>query len=127
MPAPRCDEAVLVLTVRDRQGSVLHAYAAPFAQLSQGASPSALRATLERWASAVIDDASAAPAWSGPAGAYPEAFGPNGSTPLIKSTYEGVRAQKRPRLCYPTSYEATACLYFEAESGHVGLLYQTGQ
>jgi hypothetical protein len=126
LPAPTCQETVLVLTVRARSGAVLHAFAAPFSQMSQGASPAALRATLDAWAGATVDDTSVAPAWTGAADTFPAAFGSTGQTPFIKSTYEGLRAQKRPRLCFAASYEATACIYYEAESERAGLLYQTG-
>lgn len=123
LPSKDCDQTVLVWTLRDREGRILHAFAAPYAQLSQRPATSALQATVQRWAEPILGDTSQAPAWEGPATEYPKSFGPDGATPLIQPVYQRVRAEKRPRVCYDTSYETFVCLYYEAESGHMGVLF----
>lgn len=127
LPATSCEMAVLVLTVRAPDGRPLHAFAAPYAQLAKDPTAARLKQTLEQWTAAVVDDTSAAPAWDGAADAFPKDFGPSGATPYMRPIYERLRAEKRPRLCFATSYEALRCLYYEAESGQADILFTTGQ
>lgn len=123
LPAPTCDQSVLVVSVRASDGRLLHAFAAPYGQMSQSPPDRGLSTVLQSWVQARIDDTSAAPAWSGANDAFPAAFGETGGSPFIRSVYEAIRAQKRPRLCLATSYEAFQCLYYEAESGQAGVLF----
>jgi hypothetical protein len=123
LPSKNCDHTVLALTLRAPDGRVLYAFAAPLSQASQGGAAS-LRATLQRWVNAVVDDTSAAPAWTSED--FPTLFGANGGTPFIRQVYERIRAERRPRLCHETSYDSFACIYFEVESGQAGLLFNGG-
>jgi hypothetical protein len=123
LPAASCDQTVMVVSLRARDGRLLYAFAAPYGQMTQADPTRGMRAVLDAWVQARVDDTGAAPAWTGAGDAFPAAFGQNGGSPFMREIYEGIRADKRPRLCLATSYEAFQCLYYEAESGQVGVLF----
>jgi hypothetical protein len=112
--------------LRSGAGAPLWTYASSYEAMGgAGGDVTAMHAFLERWAGATVDDTGASPEWA-PDQPAPQGWGPSGSSPFPRETYETIRSARHPRLCIPTSASNMSCLFYEPMSEAVDLHFQGG-
>lgn len=120
---PTCEHAVATLTIRDDAGAPLWVHAATYYDLSVGgvapespepvAQPE-LAQFLASWTDVTLMNASQLPQWSAEAASLSESADTfTYATAYDRDSYEAMREQNLPLLCYAAAAEATHCLAIE--------------
>ncbi len=108
-----CADAVAMMRVTSRDGTVLFERGYPTAQVPLAFNPNGdqtgLRTELEEWTSNTADPATAdtLPAWPSRAARPPHFTPAEGVTRVI---YEGARGAQGPLFCFPDGGESNACV-----------------
>lgn len=112
-----CEAAVATLLVRARDGFPIHAWAKPVQQLfglRDARDAAAMQAALDDWISRARENETTAslPPWEeteGQPGRAEFPFVPAGAYASAE-TYNALKADNRPMLCFPQGFESEQCL-----------------
>jgi hypothetical protein len=114
-----CDQAVLLLVVRDGQGAPLWTWSGVLAQrfgdVFSAGSEERVASFLAQWVQADAATTQAAPEWN-------ELMA--GQTTLDQLTYEDIRARDLPMLCHFSATARQICVFWEPAAGAAGLFYE---
>jgi hypothetical protein len=127
---PSCDKAVSSLTVRDGSGKPVWVYAGLPVQLSydmdpvKGPTREQLKTFLDTWLdTAKLETTAALPVWAaGAKGPGAEDEPGVGGTAYDRESYEAIRGQKAPQICYATGVESFECIWITPEGAATVIL-----
>lgn len=112
---PSCENATMVITVRNGDGVILHAKAQPMGASGVSAgpvSPEQALTVLQTWVALSPEKSSVAPAWpTGLARPEPPSADTLAETDLIRDMYEDIRKQDVPVACYALGLKGKTCLF----------------
>jgi hypothetical protein len=116
---PSCDEAVVLLIMRDAEGAPIWSWTGVLAQrFGEVFSPDdrdAVQDFLAHWVQASVATTQTAPAWDALMA---------GQTTLDQLTYEDIRARDLPMLCHFSATARQTCVFWEPAAGAAGLFYE---
>lgn len=114
-----CEQAVVLLVVRDAEGEPVWAWTGALAQrfgvIFSAEDDDAVQDFLARWVQARVATTQAAPQWN-------ELM--PGQTTLDQLTYDDIRARDLPMLCHFSATAREACVFWEPAAGAAGLFYE---
>ncbi len=123
---PSCAQAVVTLVIRSANGDALWAYAAKYLDLTMGgAGPEGapevteeqMDAFLQGWANVSMMRSTELPEWRADAPTLSASVQElSYDTPFNRETYEMLRTQDLPLLCYAAGAEASQCLIIDPAS-----------
>jgi hypothetical protein len=135
---PTCAQAVVTLTVRNRDGDPLWVFANTYHDLHTGGvpppgitPPTVTTDEMEYFLTGFVDvtqmRSSQLPAWTdGAAGPADPSRPFHYSTAFPRDTYEALRASDRPLICYAAAAEATQCLIIDPASNSPAVIIAFG-
>jgi hypothetical protein len=133
---PTCAQAVVTLVVRNARGDPLWALASTYYDMTAGGAPppGAAPATLDDvdrflrgWARVTEMRSSGLPQWREGAATLTESAETFAyETPFERETYESLRAQDLPMICYAAGVEASQCLVIDPASNAPAMIVTYG-
>jgi hypothetical protein len=133
---PTCAQAVVTLVVRNAGGDPLWAFASTYYDMTSGGAPppGAAPATevevdrfLGGWARVTEMRSSGLPQWREDAATLTESAETFAyETPFERETYESLRAQDLPMICYAAAAEASQCLIIDPLSNTPAMIVAYG-
>lgn len=133
---PTCAQAVVTLTIRDAAGDPLWVHAETFAAMEGGGArpasmPAAVAADLDRflasWADVTLKRTGDLPPWrEGAATLGDSVTGMSYATPFDRLTYERLREQNVPDLCFAAGAESSQCIVMDPASHTPSLMVSFG-
>jgi hypothetical protein len=133
---PSCDQAVVVLTLRNSAGDPLWTHVGTYHFMVHGgppppgaapASAADVQAFLDAWANVSVTTSAALPAWAEGAARPGEEGQPFAYvTPFDRETYERLRAQDLAQICFAAGAETSRCLVIDPATRTPALLVEFG-
>ena len=116
---PTCEEAILLYAVTTADGEAIWAWSGvaqrAFGEAMRGGNTDTMQSFLDRWVSAQVERASAAPPWP--------LIG-DAAVTLERATYEDIRARDLPVLCHLSGVARETCVFWEPAAGGAGHFYE---
>ncbi|MES1199269.1 MAG: hypothetical protein ABUS48_04735 [Pseudomonadota bacterium] len=131
-----CAQAAIVLTITAANGDTLWAYADTYAVLQGGGvAPSQMPPEIANrmdqfltdWANVTVKSTRDLPPWTAGAATLTDAVqGMSYSTPFDRETYERLRGQNLPDLCFTSGAESSTCIIMDPASHQPSLMVSFG-
>lgn len=133
---PTCAQAFVTLTIRAANGDPLWTFADTYAVMQGGGAPPSqmppeiaakMDEFLTSWADVTVKTTRDLPEWRAGAATLTDSVqGMSYSTPFDRESYERLRAQNLPDLCFAAGSESSQCIIMDPASHQASLMVTFG-